>query len=97
MPELKGLDVPEGKPLTERHLKAHFKALDAAFRGFGALFKTLTYEQGRISAEFDTYPPQAKKLLGEAIVHINEAGSLIRRAALQARAKARGINEEEDK
>lgn len=91
------LDIPIHKPLTMRHLKAHFKALDGSFRGLESIFKALTYEEGRIVAEFDNYPPEAKKLLKESAAMLSQAGSSVRRAALLVRAKARGVDEKENK
>lgn len=82
------------RPLTARHLKSHFKALDGSFRGMGATFRALTFEQGRITAEFDNYPPEAKKLLKEAVMLLSDAGSKVQRAALVLRSKARGVDEE---
>ncbi len=83
------------KPLDEQHLRPHFKALDSSYRGMAYVFKTLTYEQGRITAEFSTYPQECVDMIAAAVQKINDAGLLLKKAARQVRAEARGVDEED--
>lgn len=88
------LEPDHRKPLTAQHLRPHFKALDLSFIGMGRLFRTLTYEQGRVSAEYKDYPQESRKELEEAVAKLHEAGLLLKKAAVRVRAKSRGEDEE---
>ena len=82
------------KPLTAVYLRRHFKALDGVFRSLGATFKAVTFEHGRAGEEYDDYPADAREKLLKAAEHLDQAGKLLKQAALQVRAKARGVDEE---
>ena len=94
MPE----EIEEAKELTLEAAAPHLGNLDQAFKLMGRAFKLLTYEQGRIEAEYqDSYPEDGQASLAKAVNSLNNSSKEIKALAHEVRGLAESAYGSEEK
>ncbi len=76
-------------PITLEAAEEHLHNLDAAYRSMGKTFKLLTYEQGRVEADFEeSYGDDLKKELATVVAELHAVGERVQSLAVKVKHKA---------